>query len=84
MEDIFETNKKLDLHHYEYENTYYLIMNNKDNKFTIPWIREFNSLLDKVEEMTEEGHPGCLVTVSTSEKVFHTGFDLETWKDDHI
>lgn len=45
MEDLFKTTKELDLQ-YDNKDTYYLIMNNKDNKCTIPWIKEFNNLLD--------------------------------------
>ena len=56
-------------------------MNQPDNKFSIPWINEFNNLLDKVE--ATKG-PGALVTIATGPKIFHTGFDLEQWKTNHL
>ena len=80
VEDIFKTEKALDLK-FDGENIYYLIMNNHDNKATIPWIKEVNNLLDQVEKTTG---PGCLVTVSNGPKVYHTGFDLDKWKSDHL
>ena len=45
VEDLFKTNKHLDLKH-DGDSTYYLIMNNADNKATLPWIKDFNHLLD--------------------------------------
>ena len=38
-------------------------------------------LLESVEN--EQG-PGVLVTVATGPKIFHTGFDLDKWKNDII
>ena len=74
-EDILKTDKHLDLK--SDGNMHYLIMNQADNKFSIPWINDFNALLDRVEETKG---PGSLVTVATGPKIFHTGFDLDQWK----
>ncbi len=72
MEDILKTDKILD--HKQDGDLHYVIMNQPDNKFSIPWIEEFNSILDKIE--STKG-PGALVTVATGPKIFHTGFDLD-------
>lgn len=45
-------------------------------------MQEFDHHLDTIEKTTEG--PGVLITTSTSDKVFHTGFDLDLWKRDHL
>lgn len=79
VEEIIKTDKHLDLK--TDGNIHYLIMNQPDNKFSIPWLNDFNSLLDKVEQTKG---PGALVTIATGPKIFHTGFDLELWKSNQI
>ena len=44
VEDLFKTEKILDLK--KQGDIYYLIMNQKDNKCTLEWMKEFNHLLD--------------------------------------
>jgi Delta3-Delta2-enoyl-CoA isomerase len=79
MEDILKTDKHLDL--ITHEDIHYLVMNQQDNKFSIPWMKDFNALLDKVE--ATKG-PGALVTIATGPKIFHTGFDLDQWKTNQL
>ena len=79
MEDILKTEKILDLK--QDGDLHFLIMNQPDNKFSIPWIEEFHALLDKVE--ATKG-PAALVTIATGPKIFHTGFDLDLWKSQHL
>ncbi len=79
MEDILKTDKVLDLK--SDGHLHYIVMNQADNKFTIPWLKDFNALLDKVEETKG---PGALVTIATGPKIFHTGFDLELWKSNQL
>jgi enoyl-CoA hydratase/carnithine racemase len=79
MEHIWKTEKELAI--VKDGTINYLVMNQTDNKFSIDWINNCNRLLDEVE--AEKG-PGCLITVATGPKVFHTGFDLEKWKKDRL
>ena len=79
MEDILKTDKHLD--HKQHGDLHYIIMNEADNKFSIPWISDFHRLLDKIE--ATKG-PGALVTIATGPKIFHTGFDLDQWRSNHL
>ncbi len=72
---ILKTDKHLDLK--TDGSIHYLIMNQADNKFSIPWLNDFNALLDKIEQTKG---PGALVTIATGPKIFHTGFDLDLWR----
>ena len=61
---------------------YYLVLNGKkDFTFNDETITALENVLDEMEAMaaTEEGKPGCLVTVSAGERKFCTGFDLAYW-----
>ena len=79
MEEILKTDKHLD--HKQDGDLHYVIMNQADNKFSIGWLKDFNTILDKIE--ATKG-PGALVTIATGPKIFHTGFDLEMWKSNHL
>lgn len=79
MEDLFKTSKELDL--IRDGDINYLVMNEKDNRFTLDWFEKANDILDQVEG---KPGPGVLVTVGTGPKIFHTGFNLENWKNDPL
>jgi hypothetical protein len=52
-----------------------------ENRYTVPWVREFERLLDRVEQ---EATSKALITVSGIPGVFHKGFDFELWKRDQV
>ena len=79
MEDIIKTDKVLD--HKTDGDLHFIVMNSPDNKFSIPWLKDFNTILDKIE--ATKG-PGALVTIGTGPKIFHTGFDLDQWKSNPL
>ena len=59
-------------------NIFYLVMNSgKDNTFDLNYINKFSKCLDEVA--SSEG-AAVMITVSTSPKIFSTGFKLEYWQ----
>ncbi|CDW77360.1 enoyl-hydratase [Stylonychia lemnae] len=77
----FKSLEELDHHYDEEQKIHYIVMNKQDNKATVPWLKKFISLIDKVEDTKG---PDCLVTVATGPKIYHTGFDLDEWVQNPI
>ena len=57
---------------------HYVVLNMKDYTFTVERMEQHCEILDKIR--ASEG-PGVVVTVSSSPKIFSTGFNLEYWED---
>ncbi len=56
-------------------NIFYLIMNSgKDNTFDLTYINKFTRCLD---EVASSRGTAVMITISTSPKIFSTGFNLE-------
>ncbi len=73
--DKLSTSKDLEL--IKDGDIYYLLMGQEDNNYNLEWGKKFNTCLDEAENSIG---PGCLVTVGTGPKVFHSGLDLDTLK----
>lgn len=54
---------------------HYIVLNEDDNKLTMPWIAKYIAILDKIE--ATEGS-GAVVTIGTG-RHFSTGFDMMAW-----
>ena len=58
---------------------HYVVLNDEENAFDADKLDKLINLYEKVESSTG---PGVLVTISTSEKFFSTGFNLNYWMED--
>ena len=67
-------------YHFE-NNLHFLVMNSKENSFDPTTISQVHKVLDKIEA-APDSEPGTLVTISTSPKIFSTGFNLEYLKNE--
>lgn len=59
------------------EDIFYLVLNDGNNMFNDKSIKKWHSCLDKIEAASKG--PAVLITISTSDRVFSTGFDLQYW-----
>ena len=58
---------------------HYVVLNDGDNSFDLD---KLNKLIKLYEEVESSTGPGVLVTISTSDKFFSTGFSLSYWMED--
>ena len=57
---------------------YYMVLNNKFNTIDFEFLDGVNQILDQVENAKDE----CvLVTISSNQKVFSSGFNLNFWQE---
>ena len=52
---------------------HYIVLKRADNKLSMPFMREFISVIDEIE--ATEG-AGVVVTIGVGERHFSTGFDM--------
>lgn len=62
-------------------NMHFFVMNTKDNSFDFKFIKEANEVLDQIEALPKT-EAGILVSMSTSPKIYSTGFNLEFLKNE--
>lgn len=58
---------------------HYVVFNMKDFTFDLERVEQY---IDILEEIDQSDGPGCMVTISTSPKIFSTGFSLPYWSQD--
>ena len=58
---------------------HYIVLKRDDNKFTIPFIKEFIAVLDEIEATKGAG---VVVTIGVGDRHFSTGYDMQSWLED--